>query len=120
MGRTKRSRRVGTYPEWNSFVPEEGEHPETVFLSIEEFETIRLIDYEHLTQQACADNMQVARTTVTDMYDHARFILADCLISGKKLVIAGGHTTICRMTLWSQMKTRRIWTFWTAMAAPMC
>ena len=91
MGRTKRSRRVGTYPEWNSFVPEEGEHPETVFLSIEEFETIRLIDYEHLTQQACADNMQVARTTVTDMYDHARFILADCLISGKKLVIAGGH-----------------------------
>ena len=52
MGRTKRSRRVGTYPEWNSFVPEEGEHPETVFLSIEEFETIRLIDYEHLTQQA--------------------------------------------------------------------
>lgn len=93
---------VGTYPEWNSFVPEEGEHPETVFLSIEEFETIRLIDYEHLTQQACADNMQVARTTVTDMYDHARFILADCLISGKKLVIAGG-TTSSRKPLYEAM-----------------
>ena len=33
-------------------------------MALEEYETIRLIDYEGLTQEECSERMNVARTTV--------------------------------------------------------
>jgi predicted DNA-binding protein (UPF0251 family)/predicted Fe-Mo cluster-binding NifX family protein len=102
MGRMKRCRFVESYPQWNSFGPEGMSQAETAVLTVEEFETIRLIDWEHLTQQECAERMHVARTTVTDIYDHARLVLADCLVNGKNLVVAGGRYELKRSPLYPE------------------
>lgn len=59
---------------------------ERVILTIDEYETIRLIDNEGLSQEECAGYMQVARTTVQQIYNAARSKIAKALVSG------AGHT----------------------------
>lgn len=68
---------------------------ETVTLSVEEYETVRLLDYEGLTQQECARQMGVARVTVTNMYAAARQKLAQALVTSRRLVVAGGSYALC-------------------------
>ena len=77
------------------FVPINGVKS-TVTLSVEEFETIRLIDAEGFSQEQCAKVMQVARTTVQLMYDSARKKIAQALVSGMGIRIAGGNYEVCR------------------------
>ena len=67
-----------------------------VVLLLEELETIRLIDYLGLNQEECASRMQVARTTVQAVYQSARKKLAEALINGYKLKIAGGSYELSR------------------------
>lgn len=64
-------------------------------MTIDEYETIRLIDYEGLKQEQCALRMEVARTTVQGIYEVARKKLADALINGKTLTIEGGDYLLC-------------------------
>lgn len=66
-----------------------------VFLTLEEYETIRLIDKLGLTQVECSKNMQIARTSVQQIYTDARKKLAAMIIDGKKLKIAGGKYRLC-------------------------
>jgi len=66
----------------------------TVMMTIDEYETIRLIDYLKLTQEECAARMQVSRPTVTHIYEAARFKLADALVNEKQLLIGGGDYDI--------------------------
>ncbi len=94
MPRPRRCRRIGCYPDHWRFVPEDGEAAETVVLSLDEFETIRLIDREGMTQEQCAVQMGVARTTVTAIYDSARRKLARFLTDGLTLRIAGGNYSL--------------------------
>ena len=64
-------------------------------MSVDEYETIRLIDLMEFTQEECAAQMNVARTTVQGIYNDARKKLADVLVNAKGLVIQGGDYTIC-------------------------
>jgi transcriptional regulator with XRE-family HTH domain len=59
-------------------------------MTVEEYETIRLIDLEGLTQEECAERMQVARATVQKIYNDARSKLAESLVNGNILKIEGG------------------------------
>lgn len=76
------------------FAPE-GVNGETIQLTVDEYEVLRLIDLERLTQEQCAVQMKVARTTVTGIYDAARQKLADMLVNGRRLEITGGDVTVC-------------------------
>lgn len=67
---------------------------ELVVMTLDEFETIRLMDACGLTQEECAEEMQVARTTVTAVYDSARRKIAEMLVEGKRLMIAGGRVRL--------------------------
>ena len=60
-------------------------------LSVEEIETIRLRDLEHLEQQQCAEKMNVSRPTFQRVLASARKKVADSLIAGKALRIDGGN-----------------------------
>lgn len=95
MARPKKQRRICAEPACLRFVPEGNGSGETVCLTADEYEVIRLIDLEHLTQEQCAAQMQVARTTVTGIYDAARQKLAVMLVNGSALEIGGGDVTVC-------------------------
>ena len=67
-----------------------GNKLEPVSMSVDEYETIRLIDLEDKTQEECAVQMNVARTAVQRVYNDARRKLAEALVEGKMLKIDGG------------------------------
>ena len=60
---------------------------EFIVLKIEEIESIRLMDLENLDQQACADQMNIGRTTFQRIYKEARNKIADSLVHGKRLIV---------------------------------
>ena len=91
MPRKPRCRWIGGYPDYWEFSPEEASVGEPVVMSLDEFETIRLLDYEGLKQEQCAERMGVARTTVTAIYESARRKTAEALVNGKRLLIRGGN-----------------------------
>lgn len=96
MPRPTKCRRVCHYPHTMKFNPatnEEGKHP--VILTLDEYETIRLIDQEGMSQEQCSQQMQVARTTVQKIYGNARKKLADVLVLGLPLRIEGGDVLLC-------------------------
>ena len=96
MPRPKKCRRICDYPQTPSFIPAEMPEPmDAVILTLEEYETIRLIDKEGLSQEQCGDFMQVARTTVQQIYSSARKKLADVLVDGLPLRIEGGDYQLC-------------------------
>lgn len=64
---------------------------QTVVLKIDEYEAIRLLDYEGLMQEQAAEQMNVSRPTLTRIYESARKIIAQALVEGKMIVIEGGN-----------------------------
>ena len=94
MSRPTRCRRIERLPVFRSFSPDDITAEDQVQMTVDEFETIRLLDKEGLTQEVCAARMNIARTTVTAIYDSARQKLADALVHGKRLLITGGHCEV--------------------------
>ncbi len=66
-----------------------------VVMTVDQYETLRLIDLEGMTQEGCAESMHIARTTVQSIYAEARKKLADALVNGKMLRIEGGEYRLC-------------------------
>lgn len=97
MPRPRKWRKVCCLPESNRFGPLNTlinqEH--LVIMTVEEYETIRLIDLEEFTQEECADQMKIARTTVQRIYNDARRKLAQSLVKGNVLSIEGGDYKLC-------------------------
>jgi predicted DNA-binding protein (UPF0251 family) len=97
MPRPRKWRKVCCLPENARFGPlgsaDSGE--EIVRMMVDEYETIRLIDLEGFTQEECAKQMNIARTTVQGIYETARMKLADSLVHGKVLLIDGGEYILC-------------------------
>ena len=90
MPRPVKRRRVCEPPRNARFGPLDGAPAESVVLTVDEYETIRLIDLLGLTQEECAGQMGVARTTVQALYEAARAKLADLLVNGRLLHVEGG------------------------------
>ena len=96
MPRPKKWRKVCSLPEINRFGPLNGEfNDECVVMSVDEYETIRLIDLEGMKQEECSEQMNIARTTVQGIYDAARKKSADSIVNGKTLIIEGGEYRLC-------------------------
>ena len=85
MPRPKKCRRICGLPRADRFGPEQpgGCAGEPVRMTLDEYEAIRLIDLLDCTQEECAQQMGVARTTVQAVYNQARRKLADCLVNGR-------------------------------------
>lgn len=95
MPRPRKCRRICALPRWNTFGPLEGGAAELVEMAVEEYEAVRLIDLLGCTQEECAGQMGVARSTVQQVYDRARRKLAMALVEGRQLVISGGDYMLC-------------------------
>jgi len=95
MPRPKKERKIHKMPESKEFGPLDTTPQGSVIMTLEEYETIRLIDKRGFTQEECCQYMEIARTTVQQIYNDARYKLALSLIDGKKLVLAGGNYVFC-------------------------
>ena len=82
-------------PAHTQFNPDAKGGRDAVALTLDEYESIRLMDREGLTHGQCAEVMQVSRTTVTEIYAAARKKLAEALVDGRPLVIGGGRVRLC-------------------------
>ena len=64
---------------------------EKIRLFLEEYESIRLLDFENMTQEEAAIHMEVSRPTLTRIYENARKKIARSLVEGVDVVISGGE-----------------------------
>ena len=96
MPRPRKYRNVCHFPQSLSFSPtESADDKPPIILTVDEYETIRLIDREGFSQEECGERMGIARTTVQLIYASARQKLAQMLVDGKPLQIAGGDYRLC-------------------------
>lgn len=65
-----------------------------VVMVLEEYEVIRLVDYEKLTHEQASERMGVSRPTLTRIYEQARLKLATALVEGRSFLIEGGEVRI--------------------------
>jgi len=93
MGRRQLWRKVSSIPLVTYFKPAGSRMAELeeVCLLVEEAEAIRLKDLEKMEQETCAQKMNVSRSTFSRILDVARQKVADALLNGKAIRIAGGN-----------------------------
>lgn len=97
MPRPRKCRQVCRLPRHDAFAPVGcARSAEAVVITVDEYETIRLIDYEGLSQEECAASMGVARTTVQQIYNTAREKLSAALVEGRPFRIQGGDYRLCQ------------------------
>lgn len=96
MPRPRKRRRICARPRCASFRPCAG-GGEPISMALDEYEVIRLIDFEGLTQEQCAAHMEIARTTAQSIYAAARKKLAQCIVEGRPLQIGGGDVRFCEL-----------------------
>lgn len=96
MPRPHKCRKVRFLPRHTHFAPAPpfAAGAETVTLSLDEAEAVRLADLLEQEQEPAAAGMGVSRQTFGLILRSARAKLADCIINGKPLHIAGGQIAL--------------------------
>ncbi len=95
MPRPTKCRRVCSFPEVVEFSPTGETNGEPIVLTVDEFEALRLIDMESLSQEECGAQLGVGRTTAQKIYETARKKTATALVLGRVLQISGGDFHLC-------------------------
>ena len=99
MPRPCKRRRICALPGVMSFMPQgcqcSHEKQDAVTMTLDEYESIRLMDLLGYTQEEAAVSMDVARTTVQAIYESARRKLARALCESRELRIGGGNYILC-------------------------
>ena len=90
MPRPKLFRTIQSPPAIDGFNPSGAGQEGEVVLSFEDFEAVRLIDFEGLDQSQAADQMGISRQTFGRILRSARFIIAKALVLGVELKVTGG------------------------------
>lgn len=95
MPRPRKNRRICSLPNYDQFGPCGRAKQDGISMTVDEYEVIRLIDFAGMTQEECASQMDVARTTIQAIYASARKKIAECIVLGKHLQISGGDVSLC-------------------------
>jgi len=94
MPRPKRWRKVSNPPIISGFKPYGTSTnkvvTESVLLRYEEYEAIRLCDFEGMNHHQASMAMKVSRPTLTRIYAIARQKIAEAFVLGKQIIIEGG------------------------------
>ena len=91
--RPKRTRKIIHPPGFRGYkpfgCPESKGHD--VKLLLEEFEAVKLADYEKLTQAEAAKKMEVSRPTFSRIYESARGKIAKAFMEASSIIVEGGN-----------------------------
>lgn len=93
MTRPKQNRIILTSPGVSGFRPYGRccQQMKIIQLRYDEYESIRLIDYDGKLQDDAAKSMKVSRPTFTRIYSEARKKIAMALVEGKRIVISNDN-----------------------------
>ena len=93
MPRPKQDRKISVPPIMQGFKPFgiPLRMLDSVSLLFDEYEAVRLLDYDGLNQEQAAERMQVSRPTLTRIYEKARKTIATAFVEGKMITIEGGN-----------------------------
>jgi len=98
MPRPQKERKVQEPPKIQGMKPigVPGQLLDKVVLLIDEYEAIRLSDYENLDHQKAAEKMGVSRPTFTRLIDKAHKKIAETIVGVKDLIFEGGNYSFIR------------------------
>lgn len=93
MARPQKCRRVCNPPKMEGYRPYGMSkcNLSAVILKYEEYESIRLVDYDLLPQELASRQMNISRPTFTRIYNKALKTIAKAFVEGKAIEIEGGN-----------------------------
>lgn len=120
MAPKHKPRKIFLPPANRLFTAEKGRGKDSILLRLDEYEAIRLLDYELMNQVDVAELMEVSRPTLTRIYEQARRKVAMAFVEGRSLEITGGNVYVGES--WFRCKKCQIFfnTYDTNHRCPMC
>lgn len=111
MARPKQCRRISSSPGSRYFKPRGIPLAvlEEVALSFDEYEAVRLADFEGLYQEQAAEKMGVSRQTFGRIVAAAHGKIAEALVKGKALKIEGGALEVASARMFRCRDCRHAW-----------
>jgi uncharacterized protein len=100
MPRPKRCRKIFREPEIRCFKPDFKDYSQesgTIDVTMDEFEAIRLKDYQKINQEKAAEIIGISQPTLHRILNSARGKIANALVDGKILNIKGGDYMTAKM-----------------------
>jgi len=93
MVRPIKNRRVCNPPKMQGFKPFGIAFCETenIIIQFDEYESLKLLNYDNLSQEEAAELMNVSRPTMTRIYNSALKKLSQAFVEGKTILIKGGN-----------------------------
>lgn len=93
MPRPHKSRKICNPPKMQGFKPFGIAFcdSEQILLQYDEYETIKLLNYEKLSQIEAAESMKISQPTLTRIYNSALVKIAQAFVEGKTILIEGGN-----------------------------
>ena len=90
-GRPKKYRRIHKDPKICRFSPRgKAGRPDEIDLTMDEYESVRLVDYLGKRQKEAAMLMHISQQTFSRILNRARRAVADMVVNGKIMRIQGG------------------------------
>ncbi len=93
MARPQKNRKICNPPKMQGFKPFGLAYceSETILMQYDEYETIKLVNYDSLAQDEAAEKMGISRPTLTRIYNNALKKIAKAFVEGKTIIIEGGN-----------------------------
>ena len=79
-----------------------------VNLAVDEYEAVRLGDFENLKHEEAAVRMNISRPTFTRLLESAHTKISDAIVNGKAISIEGGDYRLIR----NRLRCTRCGSFW--------
>ncbi len=98
MARHEKNRKVCSPPRMVGFKPfgQEFCEQEPVVIHFDEYESLKLVGYDLLSQEDAAVRMEVSRPTLTRIYNNALHKMTQALVEGRAIFIKGGNVEFDR------------------------
>jgi len=93
LPRPQKNRKICNPPKMQGFKPFGIAVCETdpIIMQYDEYESIKLVNYDNLPQNEAAEQMEVSRPTLTRIYNSALTKITQAFVEGKSIVIEGGN-----------------------------